>query len=537
MDFTESAILEIPKIGRKVAELRESKDQGLIIEVAAIHAGMTANYNNYSADELKKACESWTTPYPKPLIINHDQYTKPIGRIQAARMAEEDDGAPYTALQIAVLDSEAVEMVADGRYVTGSVGGRAGKALCSVCNEDWANASVFSGPPCKHKRGETYKGKLAYFDMQELTFVEYSFVNTPADKRSLIKSKGASATESVITYTEEELENAVSTHFFSIGLKEQSVFELCEAENRDMLAELKTKEATPLYHNLRGAFLSTLANDLSEEQANMTDPQEDEDILAVSEDLSADLDTPADEPEEDETPEDDQEVEAGGGDGNTSDTDADDDAAPADGEPNVDAESDADDAEDDGDNDVDNEDEEPEPEEAEESDADEDPEDEDPEDEAEEESEEEDEEPAEADAEAGEESDQRITALEAEVDRLSEENARLRTALKRTLVERVVDTKIALGLVAKSDRASSIEEHEGRSANSLADSLRDMSAMTPVKPTEFEIPTTEGHTKSQGSKEKNVEEDEEDESTKVVESEDKRFVTVFSDRMLGRTKF
>jgi len=64
---------------------------------------------------------------------------------------------------------------------------------------------------------------------------------------------------------------------------------------------------------------------------------------------------------------------------------------------------------------------------------------------------------------------------------LQEENAKLREALHRTLVERVVDTKISLGVEAVEEREQLINDHVTRSAGSLADSLRDLAKMPVAK--------------------------------------------------------
>jgi len=65
---------------------------------------------------------------------------------------------------------------------------------------------------------------------------------------------------------------------------------------------------------------------------------------------------------------------------------------------------------------------------------------------------------------------------------LEEENKKLKEALHRTLVERVVDTKIALGIESAEDRDALIEDHMKRTATSLADSLRDMAKLPIVNP-------------------------------------------------------
>lgn len=74
------------------------------------------------------------------------------------------------------------------------------------------------------------------------------------------------------------------------------------------------------------------------------------------------------------------------------------------------------------------------------------------------------------------------TALLAKLALLEEENAKLKNALHMTLVERVIDTKINLGLESMEDREKLISEHVSRTASSLADSLRDL-AKLPAKAT------------------------------------------------------
>jgi len=159
-------------------------------------SGLTANYNNYSAAELEKALQSWVEPYPKPIILNHDLNSEPIGRVMAAKMEKEQDGAAYVRLQIAITDPVAAQKIADKRYLTGSVGGRAEEAVCSVCGIDWAVPRKSAGAPCSHMRGESYKGKVAMLEMRNIGFKEYSFVNLPADSNSTIRVVSGNLSES-----------------------------------------------------------------------------------------------------------------------------------------------------------------------------------------------------------------------------------------------------------------------------------------------------------------------------------------------------
>jgi hypothetical protein len=150
-DFVENFTIQMPDFSKMDLNFSESfnSKHGLIIEVAAIHEGLTSNYNNYSAEELEKALQSWVEPYPKPIILNHDMNTEPMGRVIAAKMDKENDGSMYVRLQIAITDPVAAQKVLDKRYLTGSVGGRAGKAVCSITGNDLARRCIRKTTACK----------------------------------------------------------------------------------------------------------------------------------------------------------------------------------------------------------------------------------------------------------------------------------------------------------------------------------------------------------------------------------------------------
>jgi len=265
--------------------------------------GLTANYNNYSAAELEKALQSWVEPYPKPIILNHDLSSEPIGRVIAAKMDKEQDGAPFVRLQIAITDPHAAQKISDQRYLTGSVGGRAGKAVCSISGEDYA-AETSDGRPRmpKYKRGQVYKGKLAYIDMQDISFKEYSFVNQPADQRSGVRSSKALSSDGPITDSEGW---TAKSSAFILKMDEEDIISV--EENESILKGLKKKESRPMYLHLKGAFLTALAfqesetdkannkpllsgkNIDNEEIVNMDEVKNVDDVLAAVESLSQDL--------------------------------------------------------------------------------------------------------------------------------------------------------------------------------------------------------------------------------------------------------
>jgi hypothetical protein len=561
-DFVENFTVELPDFSALEADFSESfnSKQGLIIEVAAIHEGLTANYNNYSAQELEKALESWVEPYPKPIILNHDLNNEPIGRVIAAKMDKESDGSAYVRLQVAVTDPVAAQKVMDKRYLTGSVGGRASKAVCSISGEDLAQETDSGRPKLpKYRRGKVYKGKLAYIDMQDISFKEYSFVNQPADQKSGVRTTKVSDGDATVAASDSWVAKSSA---FVLHMDNEDI--VAVEENESIFKNMKKKDSKTKYLRTKGAFLSAMAihesesdvtnsetllsnEDLevekSEEISTMNDITKDDDILAVATGLSEDLSNIAssqvseDQDEEVEATEGDQ-VEVNDQDEVVESSEEAEESEDAETEESEDAESEeavteeaseeisADDSEkaDVQEESVDSENAEK-PEESSVEDTDE----------VQEVTEEE---SLTAEESSDEQSDEdhagKVALLEEEVQSLKAENSKLKAALHMTLVERVVDTKIALGLAEGEQREAMISEHASRTASSLADSLRDMASMpvARVKKTvdqiEFDVDT------AQVTEETNV-------TTVNVEEQDSSdpedsFEQVLVDALMGRRK-
>jgi chemotaxis protein histidine kinase CheA len=493
--------------------------------------GLTANYNNYSAAELEKALQSWVEPYPKPIILNHDLNSEPMGRVIAARMDKETDGAPFVRLQIAITDPVAAQKVLDKRYLTGSVGGRAGKAVCSITGEDLATESSDGRPRIpKYKRGQIYKGKLAYIDMQEISFKEYSFVNQPADQRSSIRSSKTIDGSSPINDSDQWI---AKSNAFVLHMDTEDIVSV--QENESILKKLKKKESKPVYLHLKGAFLTALAfeesekcnnndssllsnedsiTDNSEETHKMDDVKENEDILAVAEGLSEDLSNIA--ASSTETVEESETTEV------SEDTAAKEEQEP---EEEVAAPENSDDDSEKADEQAEAAVESEEAEEPKESS--------DEETKSDAQSQENTEQADELNAEKIDDVEQDTAQLEIKLKSLEEENARLKAALHKTLVERVVDTKIGLGLESAEERENLIESHLKRTASSLADSMRDLAKLPAASNRSVSVPTIESELAI--SNEENVVTLDAEESQKVENKED-AFEKLFVDALMGRRK-
>lgn len=517
--------------------------------------------------------QSWVEPYPKPIILNHDLNSEPMGRVMAARMDKEADGSSFVRLQIAITDPLAIQKVLDKRYLTGSVGGRAGKAVCSISGDDLAKETE-SGRPAvsKYKRGQVYKGKLAYTDMQDISFKEYSFVNQPADQKSSIRAINPNDG----TPLQDSQDGWVAkSSAFVLHMDTEDIVSV--EENESILSSMKKKESKPLYLHLKGAFLTALAihesedynnnnnsllsnenkdSNSYEENSNMKKNVKSEDILAAVEDLSNDLsaiasgsvqeaeedpetapapeaeevveETPAAEaPEAEESIKTEEEVAV------ETVTDSQDETADALKKANEKiAELEAQLAKDsstapaaDGQESAVV----PElveelaleavesasPEVAEENKVDEDSK----------------VELTDTNVVSEQDSDDLMKKLHL----LEEENQKLRSALHRTLVERVVDAKIAAGVESHEVREELIEGHTSRSASSLADSLRDLAKMPTAKnargnmlemDSEIAVIEGEGNVTTLGK------DDEEKIKEKVINTPEQLFV----DALMGRRK-
>lgn len=488
--------------------------------------GLTSNYNNYSADALEKALQSWVEPYPKPIILNHDLNNEPIGRVMAAKMDKEADGSSFVRLQIAITDPVAAQKVMDKRYLTGSVGGRAGKALCSISGEDLASESDSGRPKVpKYRRGTVYKGKLAYIDMQDISFKEYSFVNQPADAKSGVRSTKVVSGKDGSPNAEGWVAKSSA---FVLHMNEEDIYSV--EEHDSLLRNMKKKESKPLYLHLKGSFLTALALQESEnehntavsllsneqvekdtdlqENSNMDDRTQEEDILAVTEGLSEDLSSiasgKAEEASEEVTEEAPESEEAPASE-ESEETKSEDDSEKA--EVQAEEAVDSEDAE-----------------KSEESNA---------------EPAEDNQEPESSDDDLSDKVEQPAEQDNDDLDKvkaLEEENKKLKEALHRILAERVVDAKISAGVESAESREELIESHVVRTASSLADSLRDVAKMPTRKNHVSEVPeitaestvvNNEGNVTTIG-----------DEDEEVVEApkEEVTLEQVFVDALMGRRK-
>ena len=180
---------------KKVQEFQEGLQEDelpdkIVVWIDAIHAMTTENYTTYQAKELrgdssnKTGVHSWTHPYNKPVLTHHNQRSgEPVGRVLKAEFKNKSsiNGKPCIRVKAEITDKDAIEKVLDGRYVTVSIGGRAENAYCSICGQNLLEEGM-----CEHWPGREYEGETCHVILADLTFIEVSFVNVPADSHAMI---------------------------------------------------------------------------------------------------------------------------------------------------------------------------------------------------------------------------------------------------------------------------------------------------------------------------------------------------------------
>lgn len=186
--LNESVTIQLPSASK--GSLKESFGQAETVSplIEAIHAGTTKNYMYYPAEKLKgdkdlaSGVHSWTSPYAKPVIFNHDTETEVTGRVVRAAYADYTQaGKPGIIVVPKITQPEAVQAVKDGRLLTVSIGGTTDAAICSICETDIINEGF-----CGHMKGEVYDGITATWIAGNIWFDELSWVNVPADENAMV---------------------------------------------------------------------------------------------------------------------------------------------------------------------------------------------------------------------------------------------------------------------------------------------------------------------------------------------------------------
>lgn len=151
------------------------------VYIEASHSDVEINSAFYTGDSMLRDAQTYTSPYRKPFIKNHDNKSEPMGRIMESDCIDSAliDGSKAINVVVKVSDKEAIQKFLDGRYSTVSIGASPRTISCNHCGKHILKDGKFKF--CGHWRGETYDDKTCTWKMEDLDYRELSIVNNPAD--------------------------------------------------------------------------------------------------------------------------------------------------------------------------------------------------------------------------------------------------------------------------------------------------------------------------------------------------------------------
>jgi len=177
-----------------------SAPDSLIVRVEGTHGGFV-NLNGffYRQEGMQIGYLTWTKPYQKAVLLNHDDMGTAIGRVIDASFVQDDpesyrlrygmkENIPtcHIDLLLNVTNSDAIQHIIRGEYTTVSQSGKCFDIRCGLCGADILNPES----RCDHERNSVVDGTRVYWTFGPLTYNEVSFVNVPSDPFAQITTIG-----------------------------------------------------------------------------------------------------------------------------------------------------------------------------------------------------------------------------------------------------------------------------------------------------------------------------------------------------------
>jgi len=184
--------------------LTDSEEDGDVIYNIATVSDKEINCRIYPDQHIRDTViqKKWLNPFLKPLLLNHDIYTQPLGRIVDSFYVEHntldvlggseklpdsvvmkfkkeghlEDGSGSVILKIKPF-KDTLAKIKDGVMLTTSQASATDSLTCSICGKDYYD--------CEHRIGGVYDGKKALLKTGSLSPYENSSVNRPANDSSV----------------------------------------------------------------------------------------------------------------------------------------------------------------------------------------------------------------------------------------------------------------------------------------------------------------------------------------------------------------
>lgn len=187
--------------------LRRDRATRLEIDIDATHSGVITNLRTYPGIYVSKGYKSFiskerggTADYDKPILMHHNVEEDPIGRVVDAKytpfkMGDQFEydylspeevggkGSGVVTIKALITDSEAIQKIIDGRYLSVSAGHTSPRMLCSICGDSIRDCSHLPGEFYDEEgtdKATTETGRLCYGITGPMTYHECSIVNLPA---------------------------------------------------------------------------------------------------------------------------------------------------------------------------------------------------------------------------------------------------------------------------------------------------------------------------------------------------------------------
>lgn len=215
--------------------------KSLVVHIEASHAGIiNGNGFFYMPKGMENGVSTWTAPFPKPVLVNHDNKSDPIGRVYGAKYVDYGladatsfggsnypgdviehimdftkgptfgggayKGLGHLELESEITDTDSIQKILDGRYLTVSIGGSCKDVTCSSCGSSIKDeiAALKNGKEpkdgdCFHEIGVKYKDSepATFYVGGDMEFDEISYVSSPADPNAISRVANAKQSNSL----------------------------------------------------------------------------------------------------------------------------------------------------------------------------------------------------------------------------------------------------------------------------------------------------------------------------------------------------
>lgn len=205
-----------------------SKNKVYVIQT---HSDMPINNRLYLQEELEKAVNTFTDPFKKPILLYHDDWSEPIGRVNnqvyypkasvgeaenyyGVKINVPEESTGFVLLECEIMNESIYKKIEDGIYNTVSIGFRAKQLTCNICGADITDIEDYLEH--EHQAGKVYDGRTMYVVPHGIVFDEISYVNTPADPYAVTIKLGEKEEISeleFVNYVNDIVKSSIKTQF------------------------------------------------------------------------------------------------------------------------------------------------------------------------------------------------------------------------------------------------------------------------------------------------------------------------------------